>query len=473
MVDPTLTYTVSGIFSGTGALNKTGSGTLILSGANTYTGATNISAGTLKEGTGNVITDTSAVTVASGATYDLNTFSETIGSLAGGGTVTSSAAGALTLTAGGDGTSTSFSGALQDGSGAISFAKAGTGTLTLTGTNTYSGTTVVSAGVLDIENSSALGTTAGGTTVNSGAVLQLQLNIAVGAEPLTLNGSGISSYGALRNLSGNNSFAGPIALGSTSTIYSDAGTLTLSGAITTGGFTATFGGPSNIAASGVISGTGALTKTGTGTITLSTANTYSGATTISGGTLTAGSASGNALGSTSSITVNSGGTLLLSTADNQISNAATMTLAGGTFNRGTVSEGSASTVGIGALTLTASDSHIDFGTGAVGVLTFASFAPGAFTLAIDNWTGAVAQPGDGSSDRLIFDSNQSGNLGSFNFSGYNGAIEFDLGGGFYEVVPAAVPEPATYIAGLLAVAAVLFHHRKQIRALFRRRVATK
>lgn len=336
MVDPTLIFTANGVFSGTGALNKTGTGTLVLGGANTYTGATNINAGTLREGTANVITDTSAVTVATGATYDLNSFSETIGSLAGGGTVTSGAAGALTLTAGGDNTSTLFSGVLQDGSAAISFTKAGTGTLTLTG-----------------------------------------------------------------------------------------------------------------------------------------ANTYSGATTISGGILTADSISGNALGSTSSITVNSGGTLLLGGTNDQINNAATVTLAGGTLNKGNGSEGTASSVGLGALTLTASGSHIDFGTGTVGVLTFASFTPGAYTFIIDNWTGTVATQGSGSTDRLIFNADQSLNLNSFNFTGYSGAIEFDLGGGFYEVVPAAVPEPATYISGFLALAVVVFHHRKQIRALFRRRIATK
>ena len=74
---------------------KSSTGTLILSGANAYTVATTINAGTLKEGAANVISDSSAVTVASGATYDLNSFSETIGSLAGGGTVTSGAAGAI------------------------------------------------------------------------------------------------------------------------------------------------------------------------------------------------------------------------------------------------------------------------------------------------------------------------------------------------------------------------------------------
>ena len=283
-VDPTFTFTANAIFSGTGTLNKTGTGTLVLGGVNTYTGATNVNAGTLRNGIANVILDTSAVTVASGATYDLNSFSETIGSLAGGGTVTSGAAGALTLTAGGDNTSTLFSGVLQNGSGTVSFTKTGTGTLTLSGANTYSGLTTVSGGILLIQNSAALGTTAGGTTVSSGATLELQSNIAVAAEPLTLNGVGVSSFGALRNLSGNNSFAGAITLGSASTIYSDAGTLTLSGGIANGGFTTTFGGAGNIIQSNPVTGTGALVKNDSGTLTLGGANTYSGGSTLNGGT---------------------------------------------------------------------------------------------------------------------------------------------------------------------------------------------
>lgn len=304
-VDPTFTLTANGIFSGPGTLNKTGTGTLVLGGVNTYTGATNISAGTLRNGIANVILDSSAVTVASGATYDLNSFSETVGSLAGAGTVTSSAAGALTLTAGGDNTSTLFSGILQNGSGTIAFTKSGTGTLTLSGANTYSGLTTVSGGILLIQNSTALGTTVGGTTVSSGATLELQSGIAVGGELLTLNGAGVSSFGALRNLSGNNSFAGAITLASASTIYSDAGTLTLTGGIVNGGFAATFGGAGNISQSNVISGTGALVKNDAGTLTLSGASTFLGGSTINGGTVvvTSDASLGSALGA---LTLNAG-----------------------------------------------------------------------------------------------------------------------------------------------------------------------
>src|SRR5204862_6914821 len=66
------------------------------------------------------------------------------------------------------------------GNGATVSKTAGS-TLILSGANTYTGTTTVSAGVLGVANSTALGTTAAGTTVSSGATLQFQ-NAALGAE---------------------------------------------------------------------------------------------------------------------------------------------------------------------------------------------------------------------------------------------------------------------------------------------------
>jgi hypothetical protein len=180
----------------------------------------------------------------------------------------------------------------------------------------------------------------------------------------------------------------------------------------------------------------------------------------------AAATAGSALASTSSNTINSTGILFLGN-NNQINNAATMTLAGGTFAKGNFSEGSASSLGIGALTLAAS-SHLDFGTGTVGALCFASFSPGAYTLTIDNWTGSVAGQGNNSTDRLIFASDQTANLSSFLFTGYGlGGVQIDLGNGYYEIV-AAVPEPATFVSGGLVFALLLFHHRKQIRRLFHR-----
>src|SRR5205085_1371800 len=100
--------------------------------------------------------------------------------------------------------------------------------------NTYTGTTTINAGILsisqgtDMSGNSALGTTAGGTIVNSGGSLELLGGITVTGEALSLDGTGSASNGALRSLSGSNSYAGVVTLAGHATIQTDAGSLTLS-----------------------------------------------------------------------------------------------------------------------------------------------------------------------------------------------------------------------------------------------------
>src|SRR2546423_4322887 len=108
---------------------------------------------------------------------------------------------------------------------------------------------------------------------------------------------------------------------------------------------------------------------------------------------------------------------------------------------------------MGALTLTAAGSLIDFGTGTVGVLTFDTFNPSTYALTIANWTGTPNTFGTDSTDRLIFASDQTANLSNFLFNGYGpGAVEFDLGNGYYEVAP--VPETSTWLAGAFTLGGV-------------------
>jgi hypothetical protein len=173
--------------------------------------------------------------------------------------------------------------------------------------------------------------------------------------------------------------------------------------------------------------------------------------------LIAAANSGGALGKTSAVAVNSGGTLRLGVSD-QVNDAAPMTLAGGTFAKGNFSEGTSSAPGLGSLTLAAAGSQIDFGSGTVGILTFASFNPGTYTLTISNWTGTIGTAGSTSTDRLIFGSDQAGSLDRFNFSGFGpGAMEISLGGGYYEIVPIApVPETSTWVAAALGLAPFAF-----------------
>lgn len=530
--------TLSGVISQTSAgrtLTADGPGTVTLSGtaANTYTGLTTASAGTLNLnktagvnaiGTGGLQIDSGATTVlmasnqiadtatvTANGTFTLGTFSETVGALTGSGSVTVGAGSTLTIGASNNLSST-FTGVI---SGAGTISKAGTGTFTLTGANTFGGagqTISVNAGVLEVNADAAFGNSANSITLNN-ATLLLSSGLTSSRNVIVTNNSVIDTDNDLTSLSGTISGSGTLvkngsgelsitgtntytggttinngtvivnsasSLGATSgTLTINAGTLEIATGYTSSRNVSLGNTASTIqvdpsqtyTASGVLSGTGGLNKSGTGTLTLTGANTFTGATVVGDGTLVAAATSGSALASTSSITVNAGGTLLLG-ASNQINNAAGITLDGGTFSKGNYSEGAANASGMGALTLTSDGSHLDFGTGTVGILTFASFDPSVdlLTLTIDNWTGVPGTVGiTGTTDRLIFASDQSANLGSFDFTGYLGAMEFALPGGFYEITPASpVPEPSTYFAALLGFAAVVFQQRKRLTRLLRR-----
>ena len=117
--------------------------------------------------------------------------------------------------------------------------KDGPGTLTLTAANSYTGSiyavanTEVTAGILNIQNSLALGDSTMGVTVDSGATLQMQGGIAVAATGnLYLAGNGVGGIGAFDNVSGDNFWSGPIVLSYGSgdnQISSDADVLVLTG----------------------------------------------------------------------------------------------------------------------------------------------------------------------------------------------------------------------------------------------------
>lgn len=129
--------TATGQISGLGSLVKTGAATLILTGTNTYTGGTTISAGTLQVGNG-------------------GTTGSVVGDILNNGTLVFNRSDALT-----------FEG---DISGTGSLVQDGNSVLTLTGDNTYTGGTVVNAGRLILRGVNAAGT--GGITNNVDMVFQ-------------------------------------------------------------------------------------------------------------------------------------------------------------------------------------------------------------------------------------------------------------------------------------------------------------
>nr|WP_256731250.1 autotransporter-associated beta strand repeat-containing protein [Sphingomonas sp. dw_22] len=167
--------------SGAGSLTKTGDGTLILGGSNTYGGTTRVDGGTLAVDGGRAISDTAAVAVGGAGTFEVIA-AETVGSLSGGGHVVLD----QTLTTGGDNGSTTYSGAI---SGAGGLVKTGTGTLTLASANSYAGGTTIDGGTLVADIAGALAT--GGDVTMTGGTLKLGASQNIGA----LSGAGAVDLG--------------------------------------------------------------------------------------------------------------------------------------------------------------------------------------------------------------------------------------------------------------------------------------
>ncbi|PZQ82369.1 MAG: hypothetical protein DI549_11425, partial [Ancylobacter novellus] len=224
----------SGALDGSGSLAKVGTGTLFLSGANSFTGGTTVAAGTVQVAAAAALGSGELALIGGGTLRASGSFSDgrtvTLAAVGGvGGTVEVDADTELTLTG------------VVAGSGSLT--KSGAGSLTLSGTNTYDGATMVNAGRLVTSGGHALSDT-GTVSVASAAQFVVQGGETIGSlagEGRTTLASGILLLGAPGD----------------STTYA-----------------------------GTIDGAGALTKTGSGTFTLTGTNSYTGDTTVKDGTLT-------------------------------------------------------------------------------------------------------------------------------------------------------------------------------------------
>lgn len=356
-------YTISssgGFGISAGSLVKSGGAAVTLSTSNSYAGGTTINAGTLNInkasaiGTGPLtfaaLTPTTVVTIdnTSGAALALSTnnpqvwnsdfsFSTSGGlaanslnlgngavTLTGNRTVTVNGASALnTLTVGGV------------ISGPYGITKAGTATLVLSGSNTYSGVTTASNGILAIASSANLGSGAAGNSI-------------------TLAGGTIESTGGTYDLGVNRS----MLLTSGGTLQVDAGTLTVSG---------------------VVSGSGTLTKTGGGTLALTGTNTNT-STNVTLGTL-------NINGTTNS-NLNINPALGTSAVANV---SGTMTTVAGTLLVGSVAGGTGVLNILPGATISGTTAPIDAGTAGFGVInmTGGNVFPGQFLVAGITTSGAV------------------------------------------------------------------------------------
>ncbi|MDI8079922.1 autotransporter-associated beta strand repeat-containing protein [Salmonella enterica subsp. enterica serovar Kentucky] len=290
---------------GTGSVVKSGDKTLTLSGANSYTGGTTISGGTL------VATNVEALgsgDVTDNAVLELNTGGDFTNAISGSGQVVKSGDKTLTLSGANSYTGgTTISGgtlvasnveALGTGDitdnatlelnaggdfannigGTGSVVKSGDKTLTLSGSNTYTGGTTISGGTLVATNVEALGT--GNVTDN--ATLELSTGGDF-ANNIGGTGSVVKSGDETLTLSGANSYTGGTTISGGTLVASNVEALGTGDVTDNATLELNTGGDFDNA----ISGSGQVVKSGDKTLTLSGANSYSGATTISGGTLIA------------------------------------------------------------------------------------------------------------------------------------------------------------------------------------------
>ncbi len=362
------------------------SGTVILSGSNTYTGSTAVYAGTLilaanapsnsagalgKSTNAVLLGDTTGSNNATLLTNGAYTIARDITVQTGNsGTMTIGVTGAYgatfsgnitlnksaTLTADSGGTATFQTGAIS-GTG-FGITKAGAGTVLLSGTNTYTGNTTVNAGTLTIPSSGKIYSGLGGAgpiiTVNSGATFSIASWAYDGSlgtlffdkTGLVING-GTLRYTGSTNTAESNGNARGFTVGASGAVFE----VTTSGATWTlfrdasSGYQAAFNGDVTLTGAGngvmanYITGSGALLKTGAGAWTLSGVNTYNGGTTISVGTLKVGSAT--ALGASSgAVSITSGAALDLN--GQTMTNTNALTINGtGITNTGALTNSSA------------------------------------------------------------------------------------------------------------------------------------
>lgn len=246
-VDTGGTLTISNVISRSAAgalagIDKIGSGTLILSGDNTYRGRTSIGSGTLIAGHNNALSlsnvtltgSDSALRVADGVSLANDIIvadagnNKTVGLASGAtsgefaGDITLNEAGAANFDLSADVGGTLTILGVIGGAGAAGVEKVGAGTVVLASNNTYTGQTTISEGVLQVGNGGVSGTLGGGAVTNNSALVFDRSDTLTVANAIRGTGILTNAGGGRTILTGANSYSG----GSVVT----AGTLELRGA---------------------------------------------------------------------------------------------------------------------------------------------------------------------------------------------------------------------------------------------------
>lgn len=265
----TAAFRVSGAISGAGDLVKSGTATLALAGANTYTGDTIINAGTLQIGI-------------DGGSGSLGT-----GDVINNGTLRFDRTGTLVVPNSIGGTGGVYIDCPING-----------GTIVLSGVNSFDSGVTVNSGALRITNSYALGDGIKTITLNNGTSGAPQLRLDGSLDsielPATFSFNTSSNTGAIINEAGSNLISGNITLtsgGGDTKILVSAGTLTLEGTLapnTTGRNLQLAGAGTGLITGKVIDGTApnilSVVKSDAGTWILAGANAWTGNTSVNAGT---------------------------------------------------------------------------------------------------------------------------------------------------------------------------------------------
>lgn len=388
--------------SGAGALIKTGTGTVFLTGNNTHSGGTDIQQGAIRVsdlaalGTGPVSVQFGAaldLSISGAATYngaisgagilrksdtgDLTLISNTLTGgldIVGGRVIvgTTAALGSGPVTTAADtqlvfnNSTTEVSNTLISGAGAVTMD--GTGSLIMNNANSYTGGTIINSGRVGLNNGMGLGT--GNVIVLQNAIL------GIGGVALANNVSGAGQIIKTANntalLTGINSHSGGTDIQQGAIVVNNTAALG-SGAVTTAAGTALivdYSGSTNNALNNLLTGAGALIKDGSGTVVVNGSNSYSGGTAINGGRL--GLNFGDALG-TGMVVINGGATLALGDVSygNSTSGAGQIVKvsAGNTVLTGTNTHSGGIAIQAGSLGVTG---NAALGTGAVSIASGAS-----------------------------------------------------------------------------------------------------
>jgi fibronectin-binding autotransporter adhesin len=379
------------------ALNKSGAGAVVLSGANSYTGATNVLGGTLQfakqvalyNNNNGSWTTPGNINVSNGATLALNVggageFTPTdVGTLAGlSGFQSGSTLAIDTTNASGNVPISSPIANPNGGANVLGITKLGSGVLVLGAANTYTGPTTVSGGTLRLGAS------------GSGSISSVTPVVLANVAGVTFDLNGNNT--AIKSLSGGGSTGGTVALG--------AGNLTIGG-----------GGNSTFA--GTVTGTGGVTVLNGSSQSFTGAPGYSGGTTVNTGTLSLSPSGSSTVGSvTSNVTI----------APNNLENGTLNVNAGVTLNANTILVGSVDTSatigGFGTLTQTG---------GAINANTLFLGGAGPYTVVAGTTPTGVTSPSRGvlnlSGGTLTVPAVTTGNAAGNSAGGNRATINFNGG----------------------------------------------